>query len=107
MKAETNRQAALSEAEAKHWQRITYFLQEAEMVVHFLLCRAYCKQTGEDLSNPTAFAMQADADGELTDKMVVEQLEAIARQAESGFVDGPGFPVFASMDWPRKNGAGQ
>ena len=98
MKAETNRQAVLSEAEAKHWQRIICFLQEAETVVHFLLRRAHCKQTGKDLSEPTAFAVQADADGELTDKMIVEQLEAIARQARAGFVEGDGFPVFVPME---------
>ena len=35
---------------------------------------------------------------ELTEKMVIAQLEAIARQARAGFVDGPGFPVFASLN---------
>ena len=42
--------------------------------------------------------MTADDDGELTEEMIVEQLEAIARQARAGFVDGQGFPVFASLN---------
>ena len=42
--------------------------------------------------------LQADADGELTDKMIVEQLEAIARQARAGFIEGDGFPVFVPME---------
>ena len=42
--------------------------------------------------------MTADNDGELTEEMIVAQLEAIARQARAGFVDGSGFPVFASLN---------
>ena len=46
----------------------------------------------------------AEVYGELTEEMIVAQLEAIARQARAGFVDGPGFPVFASLNCNTEEG---
>lgn len=77
------------------WRRIQAFIQEAGIVLDYLYWRVLCKRYGEQPA-PALFLMTAD--GGLTEEMVVEQLEAIARQARVGFVDGPGFPVFASLN---------
>lgn len=79
------------------WRRIQAFIQEAGIVLDYLHWRILCKRYGEQPAS-ALFLMTADDDGELTEEMVVEQLEAIARQARAGFVDGPGFPVFASLN---------
>ena len=79
------------------WRRIQAFIQEAGIVLDYLHWRVLCKCSG-DQPAPALFLMTADGDGELTEEMVVAQLEAIARQARAGFVDGPGFPVFASLN---------
>lgn len=86
-----------SGAEATRWLRIQSFIQEAGLVLDYLHWRVLCKRCG-DQPAPTLFMMTADADGELTEEMIVEQLEAIARQARAGFVDGHCFPVFASRE---------
>ena len=36
--------------------------------------------------------------GELTEAMIIDQLEDIARQSRAGFGDGPEFPIFGSVD---------
>lgn len=79
------------------WRRIQAFIQEAGIVLDYLHWRILCKRYGEQPAL-ALFLMTADDDGELTEEMVVEQLEAIARQARAGFVDGPGFPVFALLN---------
>ena len=56
----------------------------------------YCNGGTEKLS--PLFGQVADADGELTDELIVEQFNAIARQAAVGFVAGDGFPVFGSLE---------
>ena len=43
-------------------------------------------------------------EGALNEEMVIARLEAIARQARAGFVDGPGFPVFASINRNAEEG---
>ena len=83
----------------KRLRRIQSFLQEAGIVLDYLHWRVLCKLYGEQPA-PTLYLMTSDIDGELTEEMVVEQLEAIALQARAGFVDGPGFPVFAPLDRP-------
>lgn len=85
------------EASGARWGRIQAFIQEAGIVLNYLHWRVLCKRCG-DQPAPALFLMTADGDGELTEEMVVEQLEAIARQARAGFVDGQGFPVFASLN---------
>lgn len=55
----------------------------------------YCNVEPEKLS--LLVGQLADADGELTDELIVEQLNAIARQAAAGFVAGDGFPVFGPL----------
>lgn len=85
----------------QRWERIQAFVQEAGIVLEYLHWRVLCKRYGEQPAS-ALFAMTADVDGELTEEMIVDQLEAIARQARAGFVDGPGFPVFGSVDG-RKN----
>ena len=87
----------------KRWQRIQAFVQEAGIVLDYLHWRVLCKRYGEQPAS-ALFSMTADSDGELTEEMVVEQLEAIARQARAGFMDGPGFPVFASIDRSMEEG---
>ena len=88
---------ATSEACDVRWRRIQAFIQEAGIVLDYLHWRVLCKRYGEQPAS-ALFLMTADDDGELTEEMIVEQLEAIAQQARAGFVDGPGFPVFASLN---------
>lgn len=93
---------ALPPSEDQRWERILVFLQEAGLVLDYLHWRVLSKRYGEQPASPV-FGMQADNDGELTEDMVIEQLEAIARQARAGFVDGPDFPVFGSLAGRLKN----
>ena len=79
------------------WRRIKAFIQEAGLVLDYLHWRVLCKCSGAQPAS-ALFLMTADGDGELTEEMIVAQLEAIARQARAGFVDGSGFPVFASLN---------
>ena len=79
------------------WRRIQAFIHEAGIVLDYLHWRVLCKCSGAQPA-PALFLMTADGDGELTEEMIVAQLEAIARQARAGFVDGSGFPVFASLN---------
>ena len=88
---------ATSEACDVRWRRIQTFIQEAGLVLDYLHWRVLCKRNG-DQPAPALFLMTADGDGELTEEMIITQLEAIARQARAGFVDGQGFPVFASLN---------
>ena len=92
-----NKREATSEACDVRWRRIQAFIQEAGIVLDYLHWRVLCKRYGEQPAS-ALFLMTADDDGELTEEMIVEQLEAIARQARAGFVVGPGFPVFASLN---------
>ena len=85
------------QADDEGWRRIQAFIQEAGIVLDYLHWRVLCKHYGEQPA-PALFLMTADGDGELTEEMIVEHLEAIARQARAGFVDGPGFPVFAPLN---------
>ena len=85
------------------WRRIQAFIQEAGLVLDYLHWRVLCKRCG-DQPAPALFLMTADSDGELTEEMIVAQLEAIARQARAGFVDGPGFPVFATFNRNTEKG---
>lgn len=80
-----------------HWRRIQAFLQEVGIVNDYLHWRVLCKRYGEQPGSPL-FAMVADTDGELTDEVIIEKLEAIARQARAGFVAGEGFPLFGSLE---------
>ena len=79
------------------WRRIQAFIQEAGLVLDYLHWRVLCKRNG-DQPAPALFLMTADGGGEFTEEMIITQLEAIARQARAGFVDGQGFPVFASLN---------
>ena len=92
-----------SEACDARWRRIQAFIQEAGIVLDYLHWRVLCKCSGAQPAS-ALFLMTADGDGELTEEMVVTQLEAIARQARAGFVDGPGFPVFASLNCNTEEG---
>ena len=85
------------------WRRIQAFIQEAGLVLDYLHWRVLCKLCGDQPAS-ALFLMTADSDGELTEEMIVAQLEAIARQARAGFVDGPGFPVFASLNRNTEEG---
>ncbi len=85
------------------WRRIKAFIQEAGLVLDYLHWRVLCKCSGDQPAS-ALFLMTADNDGELTEEMIVAQLEAIARQARAGFVDGPGFPVFASFNRNTEEG---
>ena len=85
------------------WRRIKAFIQEAGLVLDYLYWRVLCKCSGDQPAS-ALFLMTADNDGELTEEMIVAQLEAIARQARAGFVDGPGFPVFASFNRNTEEG---
>ena len=96
--------AVIREAEDAHWRRVTVFLQEAATVLDYLLRRVYAKRLGEDISEPVLYAETADIDGPLSEELVVRYVEAIARSAQAGFVDVDGFPIFGSMECPRKGG---
>ncbi len=85
------------------WRRIQAFIQEAGIVLNYLHWRVLCKCSG-DQPAPELFLMTADSDGEQTEETIVAQLEAIARQARAGFVDGPGFPVFATFNRNTEKG---
>ena len=85
------------------WRRIQAFIQEAGIVLDYLHWRVLCKCSGDQPAS-ALFLMTADSDGELTEEMIVGQLEAIARQARAGFVDGHGFPVFASFNRNTEEG---
>ena len=92
-----------SEACDVRWRRIQAFIQKAGLVLDYLHWRVLCQRCG-DQPAPALFLMTADGDGELTEEMIVAQFEAIARQARAGFVDGPGFPVFASLNCNTEEG---
>ena len=94
---------ATSEASDVRWRRIQAFIQEAGLVLDYLHWRVLCKRCG-DQPAPALFLMTADGDGELNEEMIVARLEAIARQARAGFVDGPGFPVFTSLNRNTEEG---
>ena len=94
---------ATSKASDVRWRRIQAFIQEVGIVLDYLHWRVLCKRYGEQPAS-ALFLMTADDDGELTEEMIVKQLEAIARQARAGFVDGPGFPVFASLNSNSEEG---
>ena len=94
---------ATSEACDVRWRRIQAFIQEAGIVLNYLHWRVLCKCSG-DQPAPELFLMTADSDGEQTEETIVAQLEAIARQARAGFVDGPGFPVFATFNRNTEKG---
>ena len=94
---------ATSEACDVRWRRIQVFIQEAGIVLDYLHWRVLCKRYGEQPAS-ALFLMTADDDGELTEEMIVKQLEAIAQQARAGFVDGPGFPVFSSLNCNTEEG---
>ena len=85
------------------WRRIQAFIQEAGIVLDYLHWRVLCKCSGVQPAS-ALFLMTADGDGELNEEMVIARLEAIARQARAGFVDGPGFPVFASINRNSEEG---
>ena len=85
------------------WRRIQAFIQEAGIVIDYLHWRVLCKCSGVQPAS-ALFLMTADGDGELNEEMVIARLEAIARQAWAGFVDGPGFPVFASLNRNTEEG---
>ena len=89
---------ALAKAEDNHWIHVQRFLQEVGLVVDYLHTRVVCKRNCEPTKLSPLFAQAADADGELTDALIVSQLEAIARQARAGFVAGEGFPVFGPLE---------
>lgn len=91
-------EAKMTESEDMHWRRILRFLQEVGLVVDYLHARVVCKRNCEPTKLSPLFAQAADADGELTDALIVSQLEAIARQARAGFVAGEGFPVFGPLE---------
>ena len=100
---QSEKREATSEACDERWRRIQAFIQEAGLVLDYLHWRVLCKRCG-DQPAPALFLMTADGDGELTEEMIIAQLEAIARQARAGFVDGPGFPVFASLNCNTEEG---
>lgn len=99
---ECGRASNVPESEDSHWAQVQRFLQEVGLVVDYLHWRVICKRCGEQPLPSPLFAMTADADGELTDKLVVKQLEDIARQARAGFIAGDGFPVFGPLDKTEK-----
>ena len=92
-----NNKKKMTESEDKHWELVRRFLQEVGLVADYLHDRVVCKRNGEPEKLSPLFAQVADADGELTDELIVEQLNAIARQAAAGFVAGDGFPVFGPL----------
>lgn len=87
----------MPESDDMHWMRVQRVLQEVGLVVDYLHTRVVCKRNCESTTLSPHFAQVADADGELTDVLIVKQLEAIARQAKAGFVSGEGFPVFGPL----------
>lgn len=88
----------VQESEEKHWERVQRFLQEVGLVCDYLHWRVVCKRCGEQPAPSPLFAMTADADGELSDGLIIKQLEVISQQARAGFVEGEGFPVFGSLE---------
>ncbi len=89
--------------EEQRWERIQAFIQEVGMVSDYLHWRVLCKLSEISGGQPPeaespVFGMTADSEGELTEEAIIRQFEAIARQAHAGFVDGPDFPVFGSLE---------
>ena len=82
---------------AEKLTRMQMYLQEAAAVIHYLHWRVVVKRDGEYKPDHGSFEIQADCDGEFTEALVVEYLEAIAKQARAGFCRGPNFPVFGSL----------
>ena len=87
--------AKVPESEDKHWECVQRFLQEVGLVLEYLHDRVATKRNSIKLV--PLFGQAADADGDLTDELIVKQLEAIARQAAAGFVAGDGFPIFGPL----------
>lgn len=80
------------------WTHILAFVQEAGLVMDYLHNRIVAEKMGGKVESTTSlFDQLKDSDGELTEDMLVEYLDAIARQAKAGFVEGEGFPVFAPL----------
>ena len=82
---------------AEKLTRMQMYLQEAAAVIHYLHWRVVVMRDGEYKPDHGSFEIQADCDGEFTEALVVEYLEAIAKQARAGFCRGPNFPVFGSL----------
>ena len=82
---------------AEKLTRMQAYLQEAAAVIHYLHWRVVVMRDGEYKPDHGSFEIQADCDGEFTEALVVEYLEAIAKQARAGFCRGPNFPVFGSL----------
>jgi hypothetical protein len=74
------------------------YLLEAAAVIHYLHWRVVVKRDGEYKPDHGSFEIQADCDGEFTEALVVEYLEAMAKQARAGFCRGPNFPVFGTLE---------
>lgn len=83
--------------EDQRWKRVQAFIEESATILDLIHWRVLCKRYGKHPASPL-FQMVADSEGELTEAAVVEQIEAIARQARAGFVEGEGFPVFGSLE---------
>ena len=83
---------------AEKLTRMQPYLQEAAAVIHYLHWRVVVMRDGEYKPDHGSFEIQADCDGEFTEALVVEYLEAIAKQARAGFCSGPNFPVFGTLE---------
>ncbi len=83
---------------ADRWAHVQAWLQEAGMVIDYLVSRTIEKQTGSFPAKISALFMQtADADGELTEELIVNYLAEMARLAKEGFSTSEEFPVFGEI----------
>jgi len=75
---------------------IQSYLEEAAVTIDYLRWRVLSERLGDQPASPL-FKITADMDGAFSEAQVIEQLEAIARQARAGFCRGEGFPVFGVL----------
>lgn len=85
-------------SEVDRWKHILAFLQEAGLVLDYLHNRIVVEKLGGEVAPSSLFGQLSDADGDLTEDLIVKHLETIARTARAGFVEGDGFPVFAQLE---------
>jgi len=92
----TNNGDSSKEAAEKRLIYIQSFLEEAAMTIEYWRWRVVSERLGEQPAS-YLFKLTADMDGPFSEDQVLEQLDAIARQARAGFCRGEGFPVFGVL----------
>lgn len=91
-------QPASCESSTDRWAHVQAWLQEAGLVIDYLVSRTIEKRIGSFPAKTSPLFMQtADADGELTEELIVNYFVEMARLAKDGFTTSEEFPVFGGI----------